>query len=213
MKTIKIFYGFWNSDDVRQNSEWLFVFGDNDAQRGKKGQAIVRGEFNAIGVPTKKFPNYDSKSYYKDEELKENERKISYAFNKIKESNFDIICFPENQLGTGLADLQNRAPKTFDFLQNCIRDLMYKPMLICQENIDNVLKKDKKTLSNLFLSIEGDRKNAENACAKKFPNHITIYSDKNQVDEEFIIKNFNSLCAVLDEFYIGFYYKNKLIAF
>lgn len=47
----------------------------------EKGQAIIRDLDNIIGLPTKKYPNYNPKSYYNDYELKENIVKID---NSIK---------------------------------------------------------------------------------------------------------------------------------
>ena len=53
MTQIKIFKRFWNPKIVRSQPECLFIFGDNDIQKGKRGQAIIRDEPNAIGIPTR----------------------------------------------------------------------------------------------------------------------------------------------------------------
>lgn len=57
MPKSKIFEGYWTVNDARSNKNSLFVYGDNDIKKGKKGQAIIRDEPNAIGIPTKKYPS------------------------------------------------------------------------------------------------------------------------------------------------------------
>ena len=111
--------GYWSPQNVREHPRWLFVFGDNDIGQGKGGQAVIRGERNAIGIPTKKCPN-DMKpsSFYSDVELEKNKAKIRNAINKIYNvmQHYDALILPENGLGTGLSDLPKRAPKTYEYL-------------------------------------------------------------------------------------------------
>jgi hypothetical protein len=52
---VKIFQEFWSIIDAKNNGDFLFIFGDNDKKIGKKGQAIIRDEINAYGIPTKKY--------------------------------------------------------------------------------------------------------------------------------------------------------------
>ncbi|KKL05458.1 hypothetical protein LCGC14_2605850, partial [marine sediment metagenome] len=47
---------------LRDEPDTLFVFGDNMQRRGLGGQAFaMRGEPNAVGIPTKIFPSMDLK--------------------------------------------------------------------------------------------------------------------------------------------------------
>ena len=71
-KNIEIFKGYWTVDDVRNNRNKLFLYGDNNIKKGRGGQAIIRDEGNTIGIPTKKLPNNDKKSYYTDNEFDDN---------------------------------------------------------------------------------------------------------------------------------------------
>lgn len=117
---------FITRQDLKDNKNKIFVFGDNDERSGYGGQAKeMRGESNAIGVPTKKSPNNTPDSYYTDLEFDENKKKINFAINKIinEIKNGKTIVFPNNGIGTGLADLPNKAPKTFKFLQATITAL------------------------------------------------------------------------------------------
>lgn len=123
--TILLFKGFWTPSDVRFYSDYMFIFGDNDVQRGKKGQAIIRDEPNAFGVPTKKRPSFDSDAYYTDAELERNKSKIDRAFFVImtERSKYKGIFLPENGLGTGLAKLQQKAPLTLKYIEEKISSL------------------------------------------------------------------------------------------
>ena len=110
----------WTLDSVKNNPNKLYIFGDNDVKSGKGGQAIIRDLSNAIGIPTKKYPNYKNTSYYTDDELEENKKKIDIAIKAVieesKKEQYDTIVFPKDGFGTGLAKLPTKAPKTFEYL-------------------------------------------------------------------------------------------------
>lgn len=113
---------------VRANRDKLFVFGDNLERRGFGGQArAMRGEPNAIGVPTKKSPSYEDAAFFTDEEFEQNKVAIDRAFAEIAQraASFEIqvIVIPSNGLGTGRAQLQSRAPRTFAYLQSRLAEL------------------------------------------------------------------------------------------
>ncbi|AYV83973.1 MAG: hypothetical protein Hyperionvirus15_11 [Hyperionvirus sp.] len=110
----------WTLSDVRRYSKFLFVFGDNDIRRGKGGQAIIRDEPNAMGVPSKKRPSGEMGAFYFDEEFDENVRKIKGAIGDIVErlrsGEFEGIIVSKDGIGTGLAKLPDYAPRTYKFL-------------------------------------------------------------------------------------------------
>ena len=82
-------------DDLKRNPEHLFAFGDNMARRGLGGQAKeMRGEPNAVGVPTKWEPTMYPSGF-----------------------------FSEAGLGTGLAALDGRAPSIAALIQAHIEAL------------------------------------------------------------------------------------------
>ncbi len=122
---VKIFKGYWTINDVRNMSDYLFVFGDNDIKVGKGGQAIIRDEPNTIGIPTKKYPNNKTSSFYYDTEYNENIIKIDNAINNIikKSNNYKGIILPEDGFGTGLAKLHINAPKTLEYINKRIIEL------------------------------------------------------------------------------------------
>lgn len=103
---------------VKKNPHIYYVFGDNLEERGKRGQAIIRDLSNTIGVPTKKSPSMREDAFFTDKELRKNKKAIANAFKKIykKMEEGYTIALPEAGLGTGLAKLETKAPKTNDYL-------------------------------------------------------------------------------------------------
>jgi hypothetical protein len=102
------------------------VFGDNVAKRGYGGQAkAMRGEPNAVGVPTKWNPDTNNDSYFSDDDFKEIKPLIDEAFKKLKllkAQGYDIVI-PADGLGTGLAELPKRAPLIHDYIKRKISGL------------------------------------------------------------------------------------------
>lgn len=102
-------------DIVRANPEKIFLFGDNLIGIGYGGQAKeMRGEPNAIGIPTKKKPSMSPDSFFTDDEYESNIIAIGKAFNRIPDN--CTVVLPQAGLGTGLAKLPEKAPKTFAYL-------------------------------------------------------------------------------------------------
>lgn len=122
--TVCIFTRYWDINDCIQNKDSLFVFGDNDDEKGYAGQAVIRNCSNAIGIPTKKFPNNRLSSFYTDDEYDKNCKKIMNAIIKVimTSVNYKEIVFPKNGFGVGLANLQEKAPETLKYLDNLIEE-------------------------------------------------------------------------------------------
>lgn len=112
---------------VRANRNKLFLFGDNLERRGFGGQAAaMRGEPNAIGIPTKKSPSYRDDAFFSDDEFEQNKASIDAAFAEIMRAITDsirVIVIPSDGLGTGRAQLETRAPRTFAHLQKRLTEI------------------------------------------------------------------------------------------
>jgi transcription elongation GreA/GreB family factor len=108
--------------------EWnnvYFLFGDNLQQKGLGGQAKeMRGEPNTIGIPTKKKPSMSEDSFFTDKEFSENKKAIDDAFSKIPKGS--VVIIPKSGLGTGLAKLESKAPKTFAYLNAKLQETQEK---------------------------------------------------------------------------------------
>lgn len=110
----------------------MFVFGDNMIRRGTAGQACIRREPNAIGVPTKWNPAMTEGSFFADEgwpDQTADALKIKIAIDKtflLIETHAAVhgaVSFPRDGLGTGLAQLPQRAPKIAEYIAERIRNL------------------------------------------------------------------------------------------
>lgn len=111
--------------DVRNDRSSLWVFGDNMQGWGKKGQAIIRDEPNAVGIPTKWKPATTSDSYFTDEDLPRVRATIDAAFARLRAhlSRGGNVVFPSSGVGTGLAQLPQRAPRIHDYITQQVRSL------------------------------------------------------------------------------------------
>lgn len=109
---------WWNIQDCLEHPDYLFVFGDNDIHQGHGGQAIIRDQPNAIGVPTKKLPSNKPDAFHNDAELQTNIIKISTGLNQIlrRSVSYRKVVFPKDGLGTGLSQLPTKAPQTYQCL-------------------------------------------------------------------------------------------------
>ena len=105
-------------DDVRANQDKIYIFGDNTEGWGKGGQAIIRDEPNAFGISTKDSPN----QFMSDDNFEANKARIDADIAAIKADGRPIV-FPEDGIGTGRADLKNKAPQTYEYLMGEIEKL------------------------------------------------------------------------------------------
>lgn len=109
---------WWTPQDCHNHPECLYVYGDNDIHQGCRGQAIIRGQPNTVGIPTKKYPNNQPASFYTDQEYTTNIEKINRSLAEIIERAmfYEFVIFPKDGLGTGFAQLPQRAPLTYQYL-------------------------------------------------------------------------------------------------
>jgi hypothetical protein len=109
-------------EDLQANPHVGYLFGDNLQREGLGGQAKeMRGEPNAIGVPTKRAPHMGDTAFLTDREYFDNISDIDKALEKC--NNYEVIVIPLDGIGTGLAQLQTRAPRTYKYLQFKLNNL------------------------------------------------------------------------------------------
>lgn len=113
---------FITRQDLRDNPDKIYVFGDNEARQGLGGQAgQMRGEPNAHGIATLKMPEFwTDAEYYRQCQILDHD----FALLFRAKSEDRTIVLPADGIGTGIADLERRAPQTFQYLQNLWRDLI-----------------------------------------------------------------------------------------
>lgn len=114
----------YSTELCRQRPNDVFVFGDNLQGVGTGGQAIIRYEPNAYGIPTKKAPHMGPSAFFTDVELDLNVSAINLAIIRIQDAQRrlgGVIILPTDGLGTGRAQLQTRAPRTWTYLEAAIQ--------------------------------------------------------------------------------------------
>ena len=113
--------------DLHLNRRSLYLFGDNEERKGLGGQAgEMRGEPNAHGIRTKKSPGYDRHDFWDDEDFDRVSLLIKEDFEKPYRwvSNSQTVVIPSAHFGTGRADLKERAPRIFKFIERKIELLV-----------------------------------------------------------------------------------------
>ena len=132
---------------VAANPNKIYVFGDNILEEGKGGQAIIRDEENAFGIPTKVSPNRTAAAYFTDVKFDSNISQIDRAISKIKKDG-RVVVFPSDGLGKDRANLEEEAPETYKYL---------KQRLLEEFGFDNDTGKIIKSSSETSYTTESGR--------------------------------------------------------
>lgn len=118
------FQRFIKREDLRNNPHKRYLFGDNVRKYGMGGQAAeMRGEFNAVGIPTKWSPSNDLSSFFVRgrDDIDGIKRLIDDAFDSIPDD--VIVVVPVNGIGTGLAHLTTLYPEVLEYIEYKIKEL------------------------------------------------------------------------------------------
>lgn len=114
----------YTREEIRANPDILYVFGDNMTREGFGGQAAAaRHEPNAVGIPTK----YSPSKFFKDEDYAcamYTRIYPSFMILRFHLEHGGTVVWPADDIGTGLADLPNKAPKIWARLQELKGKLM-----------------------------------------------------------------------------------------
>jgi hypothetical protein len=113
-------------EKIKANPDVLYLFGDNLLRKGLGGQAKeMRGEENTIGILSKKYPSNKEDSFYSDKDfynwLQEFSKDISKVAEAVNSGKYKSLVIP--QIGVGLADLSNRAPRIWQHLKTTLDNL------------------------------------------------------------------------------------------
>lgn len=111
---------------LRAEPSTLFVFGDNLQRRGYGGQAReMRGEPNAVGIPTKAFPSMSENSFFSDRDFNVWMNESDPYCARLLEHEGKIV-WPSDGIGTGLAQLQKCAPSIWSAIERLRQKLQEK---------------------------------------------------------------------------------------
>lgn len=98
---------------MRAEPRTLFVFGDNMQHAGRGGQAAeMRGEPNAVGIPTKWKPTMTEGAFFYDRDYGKVHAAIFPIFQRLAKhmQMGGMVVWPADGIGTGRAQLVQRAP-------------------------------------------------------------------------------------------------------
>lgn len=108
----------WYTPDLLQaNPNFTFIFGDNCLRMGMGGQAAIRGEPNAMGLATKWAPNTNDPDYFDDDDAALIGADLVQVLVHAQTHDVVIPFTDRVELGTGLSQLPERAPKLYAVLQ------------------------------------------------------------------------------------------------
>lgn len=96
----------------RDQPGYVHVYGDNLAGYGTAGQACIRKEPNAFGIPTKRYPSMEVGSFFTDRDC-EREHLLKALRELYTLGRHTTIVFPSKGIGTGMAKMQQSSPKLF----------------------------------------------------------------------------------------------------
>lgn len=113
---------FIKREDLRAEPDTLFVFGDNLMCAGFGGQAAeMRGEPNAVGIPTKHRPDNHEASFLCDEDILNPVFMAHAGAAAIRLTNHihhgGKVVWPADGIGTGLANLKSNAPAIWNWIE------------------------------------------------------------------------------------------------
>lgn len=105
---------------LKSAPDTLFVFGDNLARQGFGGQAReMRGEPNAVGIPTKHRPSMAEDAFFTDDDKTKFLIVICMDYIRLVKhaARGSHIVWPKDGIGTGLAELEQRAPEIYKMIK------------------------------------------------------------------------------------------------
>ena len=111
---------------IKRERDKLFVFGDNTLKKGMGGQAReMRGEKNSVGIITKKYPSMSPKSFLTGMSVVRWFGWNFHQFNRLcaHSKRGGTIVWPKDGIGTGLAELEYRAPLIWQALEKIKKEL------------------------------------------------------------------------------------------
>lgn len=117
-----IFQQWITRNDLRDNRDRAYVFGDNVQRSGFAGQAKeMRGERNAIGVVTKWAPSMSPRAFFDDTAACKVlvERDLLVVQQALDRGRTVVV--PADGVGTGLSRLPQYAPHLDAFIEEWFR--------------------------------------------------------------------------------------------
>jgi len=116
---------WYSIKQCKDNPNNMYIFGDNFMRYGKAGQAVIRDCQNGFGIATKWNPSNNNKAFFSDIKECYNiiDNDIHLLVKYLNNNTVDKVIFPADGLGTGLSNLQEKAPGVLLYLNNKIKKI------------------------------------------------------------------------------------------
>lgn len=107
----------------------LFVFGDNTLGFGMGGQAIIRNEPNAFGVPTKRKPSMTDDAFFSEGQQEDEDAiltAIAHLWVLLRQGITVVIPMTKEgkvSLGCERAELPQRAPTLYRLIETHVQEM------------------------------------------------------------------------------------------
>ena len=123
--TAAVCYDHYYRELLQKYPDYTWVYGSNLKGTGYAGQAIIRDEPNAFGVPTKRLPAMTSASFMTGTPADYAE--VDIALGTIEEllAAKKVVVFPLTGLGTGLAKLNIMAPELLAYIDGRVSAMIH----------------------------------------------------------------------------------------
>ena len=117
---MKIYKSMITRELVKSRSKDVWLFGDNLDGKGYGGMAKeIRGEPNAVGIPTKRHPSMSPDSFFMDNDYDIVVMVVEAALKHAEELAIKLggeVIVPAG-IGQGWANLPQHAPKIWKYLK------------------------------------------------------------------------------------------------
>ena len=123
---IEIQTAWYTRQDIQNNPDKIYVWGDNAAQYGgannpRSGQAYAcRGEPNTFAIPTKRLPYNTPESFFDDSHYPVVSELYDKLFSHLESllGQGKTIVWPSDGIGTGRAKLAEKSPMIWKCLDD-----------------------------------------------------------------------------------------------
>lgn len=121
--------GWYSPALLRAFPNCTFVFGDNLLGFGKGGQAIIRDEPNAFGIPTKRKPAMTPGSFFREgneDDMDAVLDRIGALWSILKAGRPVVVPVTEQgeiSLGLERAELRQRAPTIYKAIETHVKEM------------------------------------------------------------------------------------------
>jgi hypothetical protein len=108
-------------DLLRANPHRVYVFEDTLDCSSSLGQAMVRGEPNACGIPVRKSPGLTCKAVFSDQD--DEFEAVTEALRHLYRTGRNLtVVFPHTGIGHGPYGLVNHSPKIYERVCQILKD-------------------------------------------------------------------------------------------